>query len=298
MKRFSLPEMEADEFALWQALLEKKTGLWVPENRKPFLLSVLSSYLKEKEFDCYRDLYTKLGSGEISMFDWASLADALTVNETRFYRDQVSIDLLVNRCKKNAQDGFQQSPDESQHVQVWSVGCSTGEEVYTLAIELDKLSSGLKEAYGKSLYFGITGIDISYPSLALAREGVYSARKLQHLSQVTRNTYFEQLDDQLYKVGSRIRPRTCFIQGNLLDLGARFRQEFDIIFCQNVLIYFRQQRKQEVVQQLAERLKPGGMLILGHGELTDLSCQALTRVESKHCLAYFREHDKTKKVTG
>ncbi|TQV89024.1 CheR family methyltransferase [Aliikangiella coralliicola] len=289
MAAFNLPEMESKEFALWQTLLEKRTGMWLPESRKAFLIAALTRFMKDKGVNEYKELYSKLDAGAISVLDWASLVDSLTVHETCFYRDIPSLKVVTSYCRNKALEGFQKDSSKPQHVQIWSVGCSTGEEAYSLAIEMDKLNIGLKEACDKTVYFGVTAVDISYPSLAVAREGIYVGRQLDFVPQTTKNFYFNRLADDYYQIKDQIRQRTCFIQSNVLDLGSKNKQEYDVIYCQNVLIYFRDERKKKVINQLITRLKPGGILVLGHGEITNVSGDELTRVDNKHCLAYLRK---------
>jgi len=289
MAALNRPEMGAEEFILWQTLLEKRTGLWLPESRKAFLVAALSRHMKEQGIHRYNELYCELDSGGISVIDWASLVDYLTVHETCFYREHTALKMVTNYCHNKILKEFQKSPNKPQHIQIWSVGCSTGEEAYTLAIEMEKLNLGLAEACGNRFYFGVAGVDISYPSLAVAREGIYASRQLDFVPQATKNFYFNKLADGYYQIKQEIRQRTCFIQGNVLELDLKIRQEYDVIYCQNVLIYFRQERKQQLVNQLTTRLKPGGLLVLGHGEVTGVDSQLLTRVDNKHCLAYLRK---------
>ena len=286
MAYFDVPDMEPQEFSLWQSLLDERTGLWLPESRKIFLTAALVRYIKDKKLSGYKALYSKLKKGDLTVLDWASLVDTLTVHETCYYREKNAIQFAVDYCKSKAIDGFKQQPDEPQHIQIWSVGCSTGEEVYTLAIEMDKLSYSLEESHGKKIYFGVTGVDISYPSLNVASEGRYSSKQLDSLPDAVVRCYFDKLEDDVYQVSDNIKRRTCFIQGNVFDMGKKIKQKFDVIFCQNVLIYFRNERKQQVVKQLKERLKPGGVLILGHGEVTSIEADDLKKVDNKLCLAY------------
>ncbi len=297
MAAFNIPEMESDEFALWQTLLEKRTGLWLPESRKAFLVAILYRHMKEQGISGYSELYYELSTDVIPINDWAKLVDSLTVHETCFYRDDASLKAVTNYCRNKALNEFQRHPECSQNINIWSVGCSTGEEVYTLAIEMDKLNIGLKEACGKMVYFGVGGIDISYPSLAVAREAIYAAKQLDFVSQATKNFYFDKLADDHYQISEQIKQRTCFIQGNVLDLGTDVKQKYDVIYCQNVLIYFRQERKQQLIEQLTKRLVPGGLLVLGHGEVIGLDNQGLTRVNNKHCLAYMRNDSQMTKMT-
>jgi len=285
-----VPDMASEEFALWQTLLEERTGLWLPESRKVFLTTALSSHMKSKGISCYSELYSRLNANAVSVLDWASLVDSLTVHETCYYREYSSLRLVSNYCRNRVLENFQKEPNKSQHFEIWSVGCSTGEEVYSLAMEIDKVSIGLYESSGKKVYFGVTGVDISYPSLAVAREGVYAEKQLEFMPKTTKHFYFNQLEDGYYQVKDKIKQRTCFIQANALDLNEKISQEFDVIYCQNMIIYFREEVKRKVVDMLAKKLKPGGMLVLGHGEVISIDNPLLTRLDSKENLAYLRHN--------
>ncbi len=288
MSAFKIPEMGAEEFLLWRSLLEKRTGLWMPETRKAFLVTSLHRHMREKGIQNYHDFYQMLDEGLVSSLDWASLVDSLTVHETCFYRDKDSLNLVTNYCRNKALKAFERQPNESQHFQLWSVGCSTGEETYTLALEMEKLNISLRESVRKTIYYGVTGIDVSYPSLAIAREGIYSDKKLDFIPPTSFNHYFEKLADGHVQVKQKIRKRTCFLQKNILEMNLQPNQFYDVIYCQNVMIYFRQERKKSIVNDLAKRLKPGGILILGHGEVTSISNSDLTRIDNKHCLAFIK----------
>ena len=288
MSAFMIPEMEPNEFILWQSMLERKTGLWLPETRKAFLVTSLNRHMREKGIKRYKDFYQLLDSGQVSSLDWARLVDSLTVHETCFYRDLDSLNLVTSFCRNNILKGFQQQPTSVQDLQLWSVGCSTGEETYTLAMEMEKLNLSLRPAQQELMYYGVTGIDVSYPSLAVAREGIYSNKNSDFLPSTSFNSFFDRMADNHIQVKSGIKRRTCFMQANILELEQEPKQFFDVIYCQNVMIYFRQERKAAIIEDFEKRLKPGGMLILGHGEITSVANANLTRVDNKHCLAFIK----------
>jgi len=295
MSAYLIPEMAHNEFSQWQSMLERKTGLWLPETRKVFLVTSLQRHMREKGIEKYLDFYELLENGMVSSLDWAKLVDSLTVHETCFYRDRDSLNLLTSYCRNRTLRDLSDSPEENQHLQLWSVGCSTGEEVYTLAIEMEKLNFNLKESSGKKIYYGVTGVDVSYPSLAIAREGIYSKNNSDFLPRTSFNHYFEQLADGHIQVKDSIRARTCFMQMNILELEQKPKQYYDVIYCQNVMIYFKKERKEEIIRHFEKRLKPGGILILGHGEVTSINNKNLTRVDNKHCLAFIKNDQNTTK---
>jgi len=289
MPVFNIPEMKAEEFSLWQSMLEDRTGLWLPETRKAFLTTSLHSHMRRKGLQKYQELYNLLQELMVSSLDWAQLVDSLTVHETCFYRDQDALDLVNNYCRNKILRGYNRAPNERQNLQLWSVGCSTGEETYTLALEMEKLNNWLEKRDEKRFYYGVIGVDVSYPALAVAREGIYSGKKLSNLNPELINQSFEHLADGHLQVSDSIRKRTCFMQSNILELEEKAKPIYDVIYCQNVMIYFKQERKDLLIREFERRLKPGGILILGHGEITSREQRNLIRIDNKHCLAYIKK---------
>ena len=293
MSAFKIPEMAQEEFCQWQSMLERKTGLWMPETRKVFLVTSLQRLMREKGISKYKDFYELLDQGVVSSLDWAKLVDSLTVHETCFYRDKDSINLVASFCRNK----LRQHQGDPANLQLWSVGCSTGEEVYTLAIEMEKLNQHLKQSTGNNFYYGVTGVDVSYPSLAVAREGVYSERHSDFLPESVYKNYFEKLSDGHIRVNKSIRKRSCFMQTNILEPGQNSKQSYDVIYCQNVMIYFKKDRKEEVINHFENQLKPGGLLVLGHSEITQVENKNLTRVNSKKCLAFIKNKQEISKFS-
>ena len=168
---------------------------------------------------------------------------------------------------------------------MWSVGCSTGEEVYGLAMLMADMVNSMK---GKTIYFGVTGMDISFPTLATARNGVYPKSALKHLRQDWRERYIQEKEDETFEIVSSLKQRVCFIQGNIKELDNAPNHTFDIIYCQNVLIYFQQAQRREILDNLTSRLAVGGLLVLGPGEVSNWKNPGVTRVEDKNCLAFMK----------
>lgn len=284
--------MESEEFLRWQSMLERETGLWLPETRKAFLLTSLNRHMREKNLNEYKDFYHMLDNGLVSALDWANLVDSLTVHETCFYRDKDAIDLVSKFCKRRINESA--NSKTNRNIQIWSVGCATGEEPYTLALEMEKLQANLSDSKGETFLYGVTGIDVSYPSLAIAREGIYKDKHLDFIPSATANNYCSKISDGHIEIAKRIKKRTCFVQANLLELDSRFKQQFDVIYCQNVLIYFKKEKKSIVIKELSKRLAPGGLLVLGHGEVTNHDCDELIRVNDKNCLAFVKDNSQIK----
>jgi chemotaxis protein methyltransferase CheR/type IV pilus assembly protein PilK len=271
--------MDDEQFTLWQTLLEDRTGILLTDQRKSFLETSLSIRMREIGCTSYDEYYGRLMTGLAGEIEWATLVDRLTVQETSFFRHTSSYDLVRDYCfnKLGGVEGKKQ-------VDVWSVGCSTGEEPYSLAMLLDTILTEMGGGY----YYGITATDISLPALSKGREGVYSSRKLANMENETKARYFEQTPDGRYRVCDRIRDRVCFARVNVLELETVPWRDMDIIFCQNLLIYFKRWRKRDIVTHLAERLRPGGLLVLGVGEVLDWNHPEMERVKYANTTAFMR----------
>ena len=146
------------------------------------------------------------------------------------------------------------------------------------------------ELAGLEPYYGITATDISQPALQNAREGIYGKRKLEPVADDETARYFNTLDEtgESFQVIDKLRDRVCFSHGNVMKLNEMPMVKMDVIFCQNVLIYFRRWRRREILNELASRLKPGGMLLIGLGEVVDWSHPQLQRIADERIQAYIR----------
>ncbi len=279
----ALPEMDDDQFRKWQELLESRTGMSLPVSRKIFLQTSLGTRMREIGCSDYQEYFEKVVKGPGGIIEWTTLVDRLTVQETRFYRDSDACTLVKDYILTRPIDQLKKSS-----LEVWSVGCSTGEEPYTLAMLLSEGMSIL----GLKRYYGVTGTDISTPALEKARTGVYTERKLVTVDDALREKYFDKHENGRYEVIPAIKDRVCFARVNILELGNAPMHGMNIIFCQNVLIYFRRWRRKEILSRLVERLVPGGLLVLGQGEIVDWEHPDLERVPSDKALAFIRRPEK------
>lgn len=290
MKQSSLthvPDMETASFERWQSLIRKYSGIWIPANRQLFLKTSLLKRIRDLNLKGYDEYYLKLQDKSWASIEWFQLIDALTIHETSFFRHKESFDLVQHVCQQKINQSANSNSD--CNVQIWSVGCSTGEEPYSLAIALEELSLNSLTEKGLRFYYGITGIDISYPALTAARRAIYSDRKLHMMSPDIQASYFNRHDGKHWRVKENIRNRVLFLQGNLNDIAQSPKRNYDVIFCQNVLIYFRPEDRINILEGLVERLIPGGVLILGLGEIINWTHPELVRIDEKNCLAYQRQ---------
>ncbi|SDW85641.1 CheR family methyltransferase [Marinobacter mobilis] len=274
-----LPAMDEAQFNQWQTLLEHRTGITLVAERKSFLETNLGIRMREIGCSSYQAYYEKVVSSPEAIVEWSTLVDRLTVQETRFFRDPDACKLVSDYILTRPREALRKRP-----LEVWSVGCSTGEEPYTLAMLLNESMSQL----ALPPLFGITGSDISKPAIDKGQRGLFNARKLEAMDERLKARYFRPAERNSVEIIKSIRERVCFTRLNVLDLKQAPMHGMNIIFCQNLLIYFRRWRRREIVKRLAERLAPGGLLVLGQGELTDWQPPGLQRVPSEKVLAWIR----------
>lgn len=273
------PELSDLQFEMWNKLLEERTGIQLSEHQRGFLQFQLAARMRELDIKNYAQYYNQVCDGVEGTLEWLRLVDRLLVKETSFFRHRDSIEAVRKLLQEHINN-----QRLSESFEVWSLGCSTGEEPYSLAMVI----SDCFELAGLDPYFGITATDISQPSLNTARQGVYPERRLQPLTEGERQRYFKTLDKGAEQVIERIRDRVCFSYGNVMALSDMPVVPMDVIFCQNLLIYFRRWRRREILNELASRLKPGGLLVIGLGEVMDWQHPQLERVNNDKIQAYWR----------
>ena len=274
-----LADMTATEFRDWQTLLEERTGVVLNERRRAFLQTNLSARMRELGVVDYATYFRQVTDGPRGAVEWSTLLDRLTVQETRFFRHRPSFEVLESYLRERLQQGV------TQPWELWSVGCASGEEPYSLAISAAEV---LRESEHPD-HFGVTGTDISLNALSKARDGQYGARRLEQLDADLCQRYFLAQDDGRFKVVPNLAARVCCARLNVLELAKAPMSGMDVIFCQNLLIYFRRWRRREILNRLAERLVPGGLLVVGVGEVAGWQHPELIPVADERVLAFTRK---------
>lgn len=271
-----LPVLGDRQYRLWVDMLENRIGVRIAVQREGFVRAQIARRMAEcgsLDADSYfRDvLETIAGTRE-----WGVLLDRLLVKETSFFRHQSSHDCVRDRVAAQAAI----TPREPYNI--WSVGCATGEESYSLAMDAHEgfALAGIKDNYS------VTGTDVSSDAISTGRRGIYLASRVDSLSLAAQENYFRVIDDRHVMVKDFIKKRVAFLMGNILEKEQQHFNQMDLIFCQNVLIYFKRWRRRDIVNMFADCLKPGGCLIIGPGELTDWEPESLVRMDKLDVQAY------------
>ncbi len=265
------------QFVRWTRLLEGRTGLFIAPERKSFLASGLRARMRETGCEDLGEYYRLLSSPTPQAREWSLLVDQLTVHETCFFRHASSMRLVEEVVLPDA-------VRRGGTFQAWSVACSTGEETYSLAMLIDSCIAGR----GGKVRFGVTGTDISLSSLRQARAGSYPQRRLKDIPSTFRERYCVPAENDRFGITGYLRKRVCFAQLNLRDVASAPMSAMDLVFCQNLLIYYDRDRRLEIVNSLSECLSPGGVLVLGPGELLNWQHPHMEKVRYQDTLAYRR----------
>lgn len=251
-------KLSDEQFSFLTRYLSGKYGLRIPREKKVLLESRLIkrlNALKMTSIEAYIDHIFKTEQGP----EYQLFVDHITTHKTFFFRENYQFEFL-----KSVMPEYSGRLSATRQVNVWSAGCSTGEEVYTLGIVLNELKSDMP-----SLDYRIVGSDVSVPSLKSAARGVFSS-ELEHISDRIREKYFTvvpgrkapSLRFSFPEVTSRISLGVLNLNNKQYNLPCNF----DFIFCRNVIIYFDARTRNEVLERIVARLKPGGYLFLGHSE--------------------------------
>lgn len=250
-------------FQKFQKLIYSETGIWLGNTKKALLCGRLFRRLRELGINSLETYYERV-SGADQHEECARMIDAITTNETRFFREPRQFDFLVRRVFPRWQAQAEQRL-RPKRVRLWSAGCSSGEEPYTLAMLLSRHLPA--EAQGWDAR--ILATDISNRVLEKARKGIYPTARSAELPIDLLHTFMLRgMADRLgeVKVKVEIQKMVDFRRWNLdqeSDLG---EGPFDAIFCRNVLIYFDLAAKRRVVANLVRHLSSNGLLFVGHAE--------------------------------
>ena len=264
----------AEDFRRIAAILYADAGISLADSKATLVYSRLAKRLRALGLESFRDYCRLLGEqGQVD--ERQKMLAALTTNVTRFFREPHHFDHLresvLPRLAERARAG--------QRVRIWSAGCSTGPEPYSIAMTLLEV---LPEAV--DLDVRILATDIDSNVLAEAREGLYSDEALSPAPAEARRRWFRPEKGAgrlMWRAAEGLQSLIAFRELNLVAQPWPMKGRFDVIFCRNVMIYFDEATQREVVSQFAARLVPGGQLYIGHSERVapeqaDLTSDGLT----------------------
>jgi len=252
-ERLNNPIVTEHELGEIRALIEERSGIHFDESRERFLSTRVREHMELRQLSYGAEL---LRSVRASNVEYDSLLERLLTQETRFYRYPDVFRAFEKKVLPEIHmKRFWENP---RSLRVWSAGCATGEEPYSIAIGIaDSLE------FADAWKINILATDISKQALQYAERGVYPKRVLENLQGHHLENSFNKVGDE-YMVKPKLRRMVTFAPMNLAQ--ATYLGRFDVIFCMNVLIYFTGERRAALIQRFHEYLEPGGYLFLGHAE--------------------------------
>jgi len=265
-----LSEHELSEIRM---LIEERTGICFDESRERFFSTRVREHLRAKGLRSGTDLLRNMRKSNV---EYEALLERLLTQETSFFRypgvyeafeKRVLPELHVKKFWKNPRT-----------LRIWSAGCSTGEEPYSIAITIaDSLS------FADSWNVEILATDVGRQALKHAERGVYAGRSIASVSEKQLANHFSAVEGA-QQVKPRLRKMVSFAQMNLAS--PVYLGRMDAIFCMNVLIYFSEERRRSVVQRFYETLEPGGYLFLGHSESISKMPVKFQAIVLNDCILY------------
>ncbi len=259
-------EISNAEFAQFQRLIYKIAGISLADSKKVLLVGRLGKRLRAHGMATYAEYFKLISSGS-DPAELQMMVELLTTNETYFFREEKHFDFLADQIAAKLPPGRQ--------LDIWSAAASTGEEIYTICMTL-------ADTLGVSGAWSVMGSDINTQVLALARSGHYPMEKARGLPPEYLRKYClkgVRQHEGTFLIAPELRSHTRFIQVNLNQPLPGSIGKFHVIFLRNVMIYFDNDTKRQVVDRLINQLHPGGYFIVGHSESLNGLTDRLTPVQ-------------------
>lgn len=249
-------ELKHDEYRLLRELFRERFGIHFADDSRFSVERRLRERLAVRGHQSFAEYHQFLKFHPLAQDEWAEIAEVLTVHETYFFREDYQLTAFRDEVLPQLHERLK----SRKRITIWSAGCSTGEEVYTIAMLVH--DSGLFDGWEVRVY----GSDLSKRCVAAARRGLYGLSSFRTTREDIKNRYFRKVEGG-WLVSDEIRAMCHFSQMNLLDNErTHLVGRVDAIFCRNVLIYFDSEARKRVIDMFQERLSPGGVLLLGHSE--------------------------------
>jgi chemotaxis protein methyltransferase CheR len=257
---FETVRLEDGDFDFICRIVYERSRIHLGKDKKTLVSSRLAKRLRQLQLRSYHE-YCELLRSTAGEEELRFLIDRISTNHTHFFREIKHFEFLRDTALPQWQSAHARS---AEPLRLWSAASSSGEEPYSLAIWLAEHLA--PAASGRWL---IEGTDISTRVLGLANQAVYDEERLQGVSDALLRRHFQKgvgNRQGQFRVKEELRERVRFHHLNLLQGEYPFHVPFDIIFCRNVMIYFDKPTQEDLVRRLADKLVPGGHLMVGHSE--------------------------------
>jgi chemotaxis protein methyltransferase CheR len=253
--------MTMEDFRRLSSFIYKEYGIKMPEIKKTMLQSRLHKRLRELNMMSYKQYVEYVFSKEGQQTEIIQMMDMVSTNKTDFFREPVHFEYLHSNVLPELLLN-----NRNRFLKIWSAGCSSGEEPYTIAMSLNEF---LVQNPANPFDYSILATDISTRMLKSAVEGIYKEDRIEMLPLNLKKRYLLRSKDRnspTIRIIPDLRRKVSFQRLNFMDSFYNVSDNFDIIFCRNVLIYFDRDTQERVINRLATKLKTNGYFFLGHSE--------------------------------
>jgi chemotaxis methyl-accepting protein methylase len=277
------PDMSQKERELWRDLIWRRSGLFFPDTRLRFLRHRIWERVGNRGLASYAEYYQYVQFNKEGNSEFSELLELLLNKESQFFRHPPSFEALTKTALPELM--AEKEKDGDTTLNLWSAGCSKGQEAYSLAIAAGELPAT------RGWNVRVLGSDLSLRSLEHARRGRYRTFETRMLPEPYKRRFMPLVEDHgehIHQVVDQLKSIVRFLQVNLNDLDSHSIAGMDVIFCQNVLIYFRTEDRVKIAKALAERLNPGGYLFLAPAEAVGLALSGMQLVRVGDAVAYRR----------
>lgn len=277
------PQILTSEYETWREFIWQRCGLYITQSRIRFLSQRLWERMRIHQIKSYSDYYHYVSFNPNGEKEWGQLLEILLNNETSFFRHPPSFAALTDHVLPELMR--QKRKDGARSIAMWSAGCSAGQEAYSLAM------AGREAVDLRAWQIKISGSDVSRGSLDKARQGRYKPYEVRTMPDDYRRKYMRQSRNSqsvFHEVAESVRAMTQFGYLNLHDPDHYWIMAQDVIFCQNVMIYFKPENRVEIVRRLCQQLNPGGYLFLAPAEVVGLKLPGVQLIRLPDSLIYQR----------
>lgn len=255
-------DLDDREFGLFQRLIYDESGINLTPAKRELVKSRLMKRLREMSLPSFNEYYRYVTEEDNTGEEMVMMLDCISTNLTEFFRENAHFEFLRKRILPALLENKKKKRDKK--IRIWSAGCSTGEEPYTISIVLSEHIGNMGDMDIK-----ILATDLSTRVLKKAKQGLYMKDRIKGISPQMLSTHFKKGEGSLkdyYQVQDHLREMIVFRRLNLTDEIFPFKGQFDFIFCRNVMIYFDKQTQSELVSKFHKHLSPDGHLFIGHSE--------------------------------
>jgi len=254
--------LSRDDFHRLSELIYNESGIKLTDGKRVMLEARLQKRLKMLNIDSFEKYTDYIFSPEGQENELLHMIDVVTTNKTDFFREPAHFDYLTNQAIPELLRNHPVSMRKS--LMIWSAGCSSGEEPYTIAMVVNECL----EKYPYSTYL-ILATDISTRMLDIGKLGIYTADRIECVPDLYKKKYFLKSKDRtknLVRIIPEMRARVRFRRLNFMEGDFGFRERMDIIFCRNVIIYFDKMTQERLLKRICNYLSYRGYLFMGHSE--------------------------------